>query len=146
MQDILAEELNVKKVEIVPGSPKRKGDESFEKIVDDSRGTYPSLALSRQTMILELDTKLTDELKTEGLMREIVRQVQESRKKAGLNVDDRIQLRLETNSKEVQKAIDQFKDAIWAETLTTGDLAGQASYAADSQIDGQALSVHLSKS
>ena len=40
--------------------------------------------------ILALDKTLTEELKREGFVRELIRAVQATRKKAGLNVDDRI--------------------------------------------------------
>lgn len=41
---------------------------------------------------MELDKVLTEELKAEGFARELIRFVQSARKKAGLNVDDRIKL------------------------------------------------------
>ena len=41
---------------------------------------------------LSLDKKLTPELEEEGFVRELIRFVQSARKKAGLNVDDRIKL------------------------------------------------------
>ncbi len=65
-----------------------------------------------------LDEVITPELHREGLMREIVRVVQVSRKAAGLEVDDRIELSLETADKELQHAITEHSDAIAAETLT----------------------------
>lgn len=43
---------------------------------------------------IELDKTLTEELKAEGFARELIRFVQSARKKAGLNVDDRIKLSL----------------------------------------------------
>ena len=62
LQDILCEELNVKKVLINP---------------------------EQQEAIL-LDTEITEALKVEGEAREIIRAIQEGRKKAGLNIEDRI--------------------------------------------------------
>jgi len=43
---------------------------------------------------VRLDKTLTDELRDEGFARELIRFIQAARKKAGLNVDDRIRLSL----------------------------------------------------
>lgn len=65
---------------------------------------------------VNIDTKITAELKQEGLVREVIRQVQNARKAAGLEVDDRIVLALE-GSGELQKAIEEYKETIKTETL-----------------------------
>lgn len=66
---------------------------------------------------VSIDEKLTPSLKREGLMREVIRHVQACRKKADLQVDDRIILWLETADKELQKAIDEHINTIKHETL-----------------------------
>ncbi len=88
--DVLKEELNVKSVEWSVN-----GDHS-----------------------VVLDLELTDELRSEGIAREVVRQVQTARKNAGLEVDDRIMLVLQTDNEAVQAAIDAHSDYIAAETLS----------------------------
>ena len=64
-----------------------------------------------------IDTEITPELKREGLAREIIRHVQSARKKAGLSVDDRITLQLETADSELRQAIDECATVITTETL-----------------------------
>lgn len=66
-----------------------------------------------------IDKKLTEELKQEGLARELIRLVQNARKDASLNIDDRIQLSLKTDSPELKKAIQTWQKEIQKETLAT---------------------------
>jgi len=96
---------------------------------------------------LALDTKLTDDLKREGLMREVVRHVQSARKAAGLNVDDRIALVLETEDKELREAIDEHNETISAETLADALHAeGKREYHATVKVEGVELTIALEKS
>jgi isoleucyl-tRNA synthetase len=94
----------------------------------------------------ELDLELTPALRREGMMREVVRGVQAARKQADLNVDDRILLSLTTDSKELQKAINEHSEAIAAETLST-DISSKQEYAhsANTMVDGFELLVSLKK-
>ena len=66
--------------------------------------------------LVALDTTLTPALELEGLSREVVRTVQESRKQAGLDVSDRIDLRID-GSERVAQAIARHRDYIMEETL-----------------------------
>ena len=98
--DIARDELNVKSVEVVTGSELDIPEVS----------TQPSVVY---------DLNITPELKREGLMREIVRHVQSARKKAGLQVDDRIILQLTTNDDQLRQAINEHRATIAAETLAS---------------------------
>ncbi len=98
--DIARDELNVKLVEAVTGSELDIPEVSAQ----------PSVVY---------DLTITPELKREGLMREIVRHVQSARKKAGLQVDDRIILQLTTNDDQLRQAINEHCTAIAAETLAS---------------------------
>ena len=68
--------------------------------------------------LVGLDTSLTEALEREGLARELVRTVQEARKQAGLDVSDRITLRIE-GTPEVAAALDSHRDYVMEETLAT---------------------------
>ena len=64
-----------------------------------------------------LDTRLDATLMREGLARELVRTVQEARKQAGLEVSDRIALRV-SGSDGVTAALAEHRDFLIEETLT----------------------------
>ena len=98
--DIARDELNVKSVEVVTGSE------------------FDVPEVSAQPNVV-YDLNITPELKREGLMREIIRHVQSARKKAGLQVDDRIILQLTTNDDQLRQAINEHCTAIAAETLAS---------------------------
>lgn len=63
-----------------------------------------------------LDTVITDELKQEGQARDIVRLIQDMRKEAGYNVDDRIYIFVKAEG-ELKDAVARFADYIRKETL-----------------------------
>lgn len=116
MQDILKEELNVKAVHV---------DEKQEEDIT-------------------LDTTITPELKLEGEMREVVRAIQEGRKKAKFNVEDRIALGY-VGKDEV---FAQFETDIAREILATkvehGVLA-DAEYSETITLDGTEFSFSLKR-
>ncbi len=92
-----------------------------------------------------LDVQLTPELKAEGLMREIVRQVQSARKAAGLEVDDRIVLTLATSSKELAAAVEAHGHVIAAETLAREINTEGAEGEVPVRIDGAELYIGIEK-
>src|SRR5439155_697242 len=64
-----------------------------------------------------LDTEITEPLKLEGLAREVVRVIQDRRKRLGFNVEDRIDTRYDADGLLV-RAIQRHADYIKAETLS----------------------------
>lgn len=114
---IIAEELNVKEVEWV-----------------------------KTKIPVKIDTTVTPVLRAEGLSRDITRAVQNARKNAGFKVDDRIRLRLESDSKEITEAIEKFRDQIHTETLTIAELSGQAEHEETTKLDNQSMKIAISRS
>ena len=94
-----------------------------------------------------LQTEITPELKREGLMREVVRHVQSARKKAGLQVDDRIELGITSSDSEIIQAVDVFADTIKAETLAVklGSTAADDMEKYDVKVDGKPVEIYLKK-
>jgi len=60
---------------------------------------------------VELDTNLTQELKDEGTLREIIRSIQDMRKEAGLKPQDVVSLAI-SSEKEIQNLIEKHKETI----------------------------------
>ncbi|MGH7169711.1 MAG: DUF5915 domain-containing protein, partial [Gemmataceae bacterium] len=96
---------------------------------------------------LALDTRITEDLSREGMARDVVRHVQEQRKEASLEMEDRITLYLGTESEKMRAAIEAHRDYIAAETLTVEwsmqPLAGPDVHRATVKVDGQPLTIEL---
>lgn len=94
---------------------------------------------------VSIDVAITHELKLEGIAREVIRQVQEARKKAGLDVDDRIHLEVIATNTEVQSALSEFKHEIFEETLTSAKLSGDSLYEVTAKFGESEITVRLAK-
>ncbi len=91
-----------------------------------------------------LDTEITPELKLEGEAREVIRAIQEGRKKAGFNVEDRIVLGY--TGKET--VFESFQDLIAKEVLATEVQKGvleNAEYTESVELDGEPFSFTLKR-
>ena len=98
--------------------------------------------------VTALDLKLTPELREEGLMREIIRHVQQARKQAGLEVDDRIHLSLKTDDEQLTTLLKNhtLTDAIKRETLATSlNTTSATDFSSDVKVDDAQLTIGLSK-
>jgi len=67
---------------------------------------------------VELDTTMTDELKLEGLKREIVRQINATRKQAGLTIKDKIVLSWQSESELVKRVFSLMAKELKKDTLS----------------------------
>lgn len=95
---------------------------------------------------VRLDTTVTAALKREGMAREVVRNVQNARKEAGLDVGDRIELSLSTTDEDLRKAIVEYVDTIKAETLAKSfEFDRSYTYESSCAVDGMPLTVSLQK-
>ena len=133
-EQIMAEELNVKEIRWI---------ESLDEHLADY---YVTEGVIKPESWVEISKHLTPELKREGLMREVIRHVQSARKKAGLQVDDRIELAITSSDSEITQAIDVFTDTIKAETLAVklGSAADDMEKY-DAKVDGKPVEIYLRK-
>jgi isoleucyl-tRNA synthetase len=93
---------------------------------------------------VKLDTNLTKELKQEGVARDVIRLIQQRRKEAGLEVDDRITLKLFTDG--LSEALEVHKDMIMQETLATElKLEKEKLEGVPARVDGQDVYIELAK-
>jgi isoleucyl-tRNA synthetase len=90
----------------------------FDEIQVVEEGVAPFVATAAAGLTVALDTTLTDELRAEGLCREIINKVQNLRKTSGLEVSDRIELSI-TGPDPVLAAVARHAARIAAETLAT---------------------------
>ncbi len=120
LEEIIADEVNVKRVE--------HSD-------------------SQSDAIATLDKNITPELKREGLMREVIRFVQNARKQAGLQVDDRIHLALIVEEDDLKMAIEEHRDTITHETLAVGlvDAPQGEMQVSEVSVEGMALGIGIEK-
>ena len=74
------------------------------------------LVASHGALTIALDVELTDELRKEGLARELVNRIQNLRKAAGFEVTDRITVAIAPNP-ALQEALESFGNYVCAQTL-----------------------------
>jgi isoleucyl-tRNA synthetase len=94
------------------------------------------------THAVALNLELDDELRREGLAREVVHAVQSARKNAGLDVEDRISLTL-TGDEELLAAAREHHDYVAGETLATSLEFDGAQGDERAEIDGKALLISV---
>ena len=75
------------------------------------------LVASSGSLTVALDVTLTDELKKEGIARELVNRIQNLRKDSGFEVTDKIEVQLQRDGK-VEQAVNDNLEYIKRETLT----------------------------
>jgi isoleucyl-tRNA synthetase len=145
-EQIIADEVNVKQVDhdASPSSPRRRS--SRPSLRGSSLARSPSVTSRDEATTGEvlLDKQLTPELKREGQAREIIRVVQNARKAAGLNVDDRIVVNITTDDKSLKQAIDEHRDIIMTEVLASS-FADNDGYQTTTKIDDAKIVIRLEK-
>ncbi len=115
IKDIVADELNVKEIVDKEG----EGD-----------------------IRVELDTKITDTLKKEGLVREIIRAINQMRKDQGLTIHDKIIVSYEINHELLVTLFTEFGAEIKKGVLATDLIPGSGQMV---EIDGHRMGIGINK-
>ncbi len=116
----------------------------FEITSDDMPGW---LVATEGKLTVALDITVTDELRAEGVARELINRIQNIRKDADFAVTDKI--RVEIESKElVASALAHYADYIASQTLAVevkGAAAPAGAVVTDSDIDGEPLRIGVTR-
>jgi isoleucyl-tRNA synthetase len=89
-----------------------------------------------------LDTHITEELREEGYVREILSKVQNMRKDSGFEVADKINLYVSGNEM-LEKVIEKFEDTIKKETLAVELFYNKEADYTESSINGEKLNLFV---
>ena len=95
-------------------------------------------------LTVALDITLTDELRNEGMARELVNRIQNIRKKSGLEITDRIRVSIEPNE-AATKAVEAFGDYI-ARQVLADEIKLEANDGQSVEFDDFNLNIHITKS
>ncbi len=122
-------ELSMEEVEILENAK-----ENFSVVEEDN-------------ILVGVDTTITEQLKREGLARDIVRRIQNQRKEAGFNIDDRIFTYYEAGPK-LREVFKEYGDYIASETLSVEiyeEKPPSEAAVSEYRLDGEKLRIGLIK-
>ncbi len=118
--NLIEDEVNVKEVDFI------KGDNDIP--------------------VVEIDTNITDELKVEGVKRDLVRFINALRKDAGMTIRDRVEVFWQSESELVKKVFAQFGEEIMRDTLSDKIGKGEGGdFKKEAKIEGEAVKLGIKK-
>lgn len=120
LQEIICEELNIKEVKF---------------------------AAQGEQLTVELDTVIDETLQKEGIIRELVRQVNALRKTAKLTVVDKVKIYFSTNDQLTIRAINEYKEQLFKQTGSldwiVGETGDEQLISGDCKVNDQQVSLCL---
>src|SRR5690606_4430621 len=117
---------------VVGGIELEPGEFDFRLV---SAGVGAVATLKASDGLVVLDTVVTAELEREGLARDLIRQIQQARREAGLDVSDRIALSV-SGPADVVEAFEAHRDLVMSETLATS---------AEATVGDEPVAVHVAR-
>ena len=116
----------------------------YEIVSEDMPGW---LVASEGKLTVALDITITDELRREGVARELVNRIQNIRKESGFEVTDKIRVEIEANELTTA-AVESFAEYIASQTLALGVKTSAqpvGEFVVDSDLDEEALKIAVTK-
>lgn len=136
-------------------------DEGIKEIEIDGFGTFGKdvfikdmkpkahiVVIKEGDYTIALDTILTEELIVEGMYRDLVRTLQVLRKDAGLKVEQRINLSVQTAGTLMEKVLANYVEKITADTLTENfsrETIANAVIEKEIEINGEKITVQIAE-
>lgn len=111
--DLVKDELNVKEV---------LEKENLKALIEKNKVSNDLVNIIDKEETVALDVRIGKELKLEGEMRELVRQIQEGRKKANFNIEDRIALGYQGKEEIFEAFADTIKEEVLANEIVRGEI------------------------
>ncbi|MDO8513170.1 MAG: isoleucine--tRNA ligase [bacterium] len=122
-----------------------KLSDEFEEIIKDEVNVK-ELVYDEQMLGVELDKEITDELRDEGIYREIVRQIQDLRKVAGYKAGDKAVFGFQTEDIKISNLIKQKSEDILQDTATRlSEIMENVDCEKEIQIEGKPLRLMITK-
>ena len=125
-----------------------QGD-TFEFSIDDvqifTESAEGFVASSDNGITVVLDTNITEELKKEGVVRELISKIQSMRKEAGFEVTDRINVGYISTDADIIDAFtnsNELKSVVLAESIVNEEIDG---FKKDLDVNGKTCTVTISK-
>ncbi|MCM2279845.1 MAG: isoleucine--tRNA ligase [Oligoflexia bacterium] len=134
-------ELEAGKTLAIEGEPINLSDIEIRR---EAKSGHPNLA-THSLVSIELDPEVTPEQEREGLAREITRKIQQARKNADFNLDDRIALELGCEG-ALRDAAEAHREMISSETLALEfglSASPQGEHVEEADIDGDKVRIGI---
>lgn len=127
--DIIADELNIKEVSVSKEIP-----------VGDNWASREEVSFKAA-----LNIEVTEELKREGLARELIRTINQIRKDMKLTVSDRIDLSVDTSDDLLKAVLEEHSLKIQQSVLARDLQVGRVDGREETEVDGRKIKIKISK-
>ena len=118
--------------------------EEYTLVMESKKGIKGLKALSNSIGLVKLDLEITKELAEEGIARDLVRFIQQTRKEAGFEVSDRIKLNVKSDF-DLGPILVNYGPFITEQTLSEIRKDFKPQYTADIDLNNQIVSIEVAK-